>query len=487
MKKYNYQILIVVFFVSLLYFSPVLAFESSTVKSELPISVELVEDIVAAPWDYEALSPIYQIDLSPDKLAKGKTFSLDISYPLANNNYKQVFYFDSKKNIWQSLPTLDDPKNKKVKVEIPFTRVKLALFSNTNILSVGKASWYSYKGGLFAASPDFPKGSILKVYNLDNGKSVNVTINDYGPERALHPDRVLDLDKVAFKKLAPVSAGTIKIRVEVVKIAGDALSKNLSPASEPLISANSAVIMRESDGKVLWNKSGEKISPLASLTKIVAAQVFLDTKPTLSQIVTYKKQDEDYNYKYCKPGESAKLTVKDGDTLTISDLLYSALVGSANNAVESLVRNSGLNRDEFIQKMNDKVLSWGASSTSFIEPTGLSEYNVSSPYDYAIISKEAYANPIIKKISTATKYSFSTINTKVKHNLTNTNPLIKTNKFNIIGSKTGYLNEAGYCLMTRVGSKEGNLIVVNFGSNSKANNFLDNEKLINYGFRLLKK
>lgn len=486
MKKYIYQLWAISLLFSVFSFQPALAASVSPVQSKLPVIVNILNDAISPSWDYEALSPIYEIKLDPAKLAKGKTFSLDISYSKTNNNLKKVFYFDTKKNLWQPLPTTDNPQTKSVRVEIPFTYVRLAIFANSNILTVGHASWYSYKKGLFAASPDFGKGSVLRVYNLSNGKSVVVTINDYGPERGLHPDRVVDLDKVAFKKIAATSAGTIDVKIEVIKAVGVDLNKNLTPRTEPVISAASAVIMRESDGAILWDKNGNKVSPLASLTKIVAAQVFLDTNPTLSNAVAYSKQDEDYNYKYCKPGESAKLKVSDGETLTISDLLYSALVGSANNAVEALVRVSGLTREEFISKMNAKVIAWGATSTSFIEPTGLSEKNVSSPSDYAIITKEAYANPMIKKISTTVRYSFSTINTKVKHTLTNTNPLIAANKFSIIGSKTGYLNEAGYCLMTRVKSNKGNLIVVNFGSSSKTNNFSDNEKLISYGMRLLK-
>ena len=487
MKKNIFKFITITLFLGVFNLQLVAASSVLPVQSKMPIMVITQDTKVIAPWGYEALTPIYQVNLEPSKLAKGKTFSIDISYPVVNNNYKKVFYFDNKKNVWQPLPTNDNPGAKKVSVELPFTFVNLAVFSNSNILTVGHASWYSYKNGLFTASPDFAKGSILRVYNLDNGKSVDVTVNDYGPERNTHPDRVVDLDKAAFKKIASTGAGTINVKIEVIKAVGQNLNQSLVPASEPIVSAKSAVIMRESDAKVLWSKEAGKVSPLASLTKIVAAQVFLDTRPSLDKVITYKKQDEDYNYKYCKPGESAKLKVKDGETMTLSDLLYSALVGSANNAVEALVRNSGLTRDEFIANMNVKVKSWGATSTSFIEPTGLSEKNVSSPYDYAIITKEAYNNPIIKKISTATKYSFSTINTKVKHTLTNTNQLIAANKFNIIGSKTGYLDEAGYCLMTRIKASNGNLIVVNFGSNSKTNNFLDNEKLISYGLQLLKK
>jgi len=486
MKKSISRFIILSLFLSLFSFQISSAY-ADDVESKLPISIAVQDGKVIAPWDYTALTPIYQVSLPADKLAKGKTYSVNISYLKKDNNYKKAFYFDNVKNIWVPLPTVDNPKANTVKVEIPFAFVKVAVFSHNSILTVGQASWYNYKKGLFAASPDFAKGSILRVYNNDNGKFVDVTVNDYGPVRTTHPGRVVDLDKVAFKKIAATSAGTINVRIEVLKSVGKGLNQSLSPASEPVVSAWSSVIMRESDGKILWDKNSQKVSSLASLTKIIAAQVFLDTKPTLSQIVTYKQQDEDYNYKYCKPGESAKLTVKDGDTLTLENLLYSALVGSANNAVEAFVRNSGLTRDEFIAKMNDKVASWGATSTSFIEPTGLSEKNVSSPHDYAIITREVFANPLIQKISTTYKYSFSTINTKQKHNLTNTNQLIAANKYNFIGSKTGYLNEARYCLMTRIKTALGNLIVVNFGSDSKNNNFLDNEKLIKYGIQLLKK
>ena len=226
---------------------------------------------------------------------------------------------------------------------------------------------------------------------------------------------------------------------------------------------------------------------MASLTKLVALRVFLDRKPSLNQVVTYKVQDEKYNYLYVNPWESAKLTVKDGETLTIGDLVYSALVGSANNAVESLVRVSGLSLPEFIKKMNEVVKAWGASSTKFIEPTGLSPQNVSSPLDYAIIMKEVFTSPLISKISTTARYTFKTINTKKAHTLNNTSKLVKAADYPIIGSKTWFLNEAGNCLMTRVASPQGNLIVVNFGSTSAAASFADNEQLIRYGLLQLKK
>lgn len=331
----------------------------------LPYEAIVSSEEIKAPWDYQEISPLYQINYNNPEELEGKPYSVELSYNSTNNNYKTALYFDKIKNVWRPLPTVDNPAAKKVKVQVPFSSVRVAVFANADILTVGRASWYSYKKGLYAASPDFAKGSILRVYNLANGKHVDVTINDYGPNRALHPDRVVDLDKVAFNKIASSRDGMINVRIEVIKAVGKNLQNNLVPATEPIISAKSAVIISEIDGKVLWEKNSNNISPLASLTKLVAAKVFLDTKPTLNRVVAYSKQDENYNYQYCKPGESARLKVSDGETMKIEDLLYSALVGSANNAVESLVRVSGLSRPDFIAKMNESAKLWGATSTFF--------------------------------------------------------------------------------------------------------------------------
>ena len=441
------------------------------------------------PWEWQALTPAYAYSFTTAGFYDpSRPLAIKIYYPAPNNYLKQIFSYDPSAKIWRPLLTVDSPAEKYVTATTDATSGQLIVLANPDILTVGTASWYKFKNGLFAASPDFVKGTVLRVHNLANGKFVDVTINDFGPERAKFPDRVIDLDAVAFKKIAATSDGLINIKVEPLKIVVPELKKIVPQTTADLnLTASSAVIMLEKDNRVLWSKNAGAVSPLASLTKIVAMKVFLDTKPTLNNVVAYKLQDEKYNYAYCEPWEAARLQVKEGETLTIENLLYSALVGSANNAVESLVRVSGLSRAKFIALMNTTVKNWGATSTHFVEPTGLSPENVSSPLDYAIITKEAFANPLLKKITTTVKYSFKTINTKKVHNLTNTDQLVKDGTYPIIGSKTGYLEEAGHCLMTRVQTPQGNLIAVNFGSPTKAASFLDNEQLIRYGLRLLKK
>lgn len=75
----------------------------------------------------------------------------------------------------------------------------------------GRASWYRHKGGMYAASTKFKRGAILRVINVANGKHVDVTVNDYGPVRKMHPDRIIDLDMEAFKEISSLEAGLIDV------------------------------------------------------------------------------------------------------------------------------------------------------------------------------------------------------------------------------------------------------------------------------------
>lgn len=422
-----------------------------------------------------------------------------INYFFPSKEVKQIFSYNDKTKKWESWSSVDDRKSGAVSATVS-DATKVALFLRTKSLAFGDASWYRYKGGLFAASPDFPKGTQLKVTNLDNNKSVVVTVNDYGPDRARHPERAIDLDLVAFEKIANKSAGVAKVKVEPV---GSVISKGEAEQSvtinkqeivikptvvekppviknQPKVDAKSAIAVWEDSNETIFSQDINKQLPLASLTKIVAVKVFLDTKTSLDKVVTYKYADEKYNYEYCEPWESARLKVKDGETMTVRDLLYSTLVGSANNAIESLVRSSGLSRPDFIAKMNSTVKAWGAKNTKFVEPSGLSPDNVSSASDYVIITKEALKDINLQKIDTTKTYSFKTINTKISHTLKNTSKLMQTSDYSITASKTGFLNEAGYCLMSRVKIGARNLIVVVFGAKSSLSSSEITKQIINF-------
>jgi serine-type D-Ala-D-Ala endopeptidase (penicillin-binding protein 7) len=465
--------------------------ESTRVDSEI-----LNEDI-PSPWRFDRLSKIYQFEFR-NKAAydNHKPFYIQLSYDYLSSGLKKVFFYDKNVGGWRELPTVDYPNEKFVRSLIHLPYARIAVFADNSVMGSGKASWYAYKGGNFAASPDFPKGSKLRVYNMANGKYVDVEINDYGPDRRLHPDRVIDLDKVAFGKIASIGAGLIDVKVEPLYIKPDSrgLLMGVAPNGKasflPETTSRALSIYNEKTGQFILEKNATSSLPIASLTKLVAVKIFFDQNPTLSQVVEYKKQDEDYNALYSEPWRNAKLTVKDGETMTIEDLVYSSLVGSANNAVESLVRVSGLSRDVFIAKMNEFVALVGASGTKFVEPTGLSFENVSTARDYAIMINEVFKNTLIQKISVTPKYTFYTINTKKPHTLYNTNTFLRQGLFalekglEITGSKTGYLDESLYCLMTRVSGPSGEkLTVVNIGASTGTNSSEEVKELISYGLK----
>jgi len=450
------------------------------------------------PWNMDRLSDIYEVSFSPTfGFDNKKALTITLAYDQANNYFKQVYYYDQADNLWKAIPTTDFPDKKIVKAALSKTAVQVAIFANPKILTIGKASWYKYKGGLFTASPDFPKGSKLRVTNLANGKSVEVEVNDWGPERDKHPDRVVDLDKEAFAAIASTGDGIIDVIVSPISLTADTNGRVLGVkaeglASQPKLSSRSVVVINETTGEVILDKNSQDNLPLASLSKIVALKVFLETDPNLEEVVAYKLVDEEYNYRYCKSWESAKINLKEGEKLKIKDLVYSALVGSANNAVESLVRVSGLSRQDFINKMNEQAKIWGATKTKFIEPTGLSSSNVSSAMDYALIMKEALTDELLAKISSTPTYTFKTLAGK-SHTLKNTNKLIadqaqanlQAEKYAINGSKTGYLVEAGYCLATRVKSGQNNFIIVSLGAPTREKSFNETADLIKYLDRII--
>ncbi len=456
--------------------------------------LELNEEM-PLPWNLEKISNIYQFEFkNKSAYDNHKPFYIQFNYDEESYDYKQVYFFDKNFNSWRPLPTRDYPREKFVRslIHLPFAR--LAIFSDDERMSSGRASWYAYRGGDFAASPDFPKGSVLRVVNMDNDKFVDVTINDYGPDRAIHPDRVIDLDKIAFSKIASLGAGIIDVRIEPLVIVPDSHERVVGVSAqglkdEPILKSRAAIVYDEQSGEVLFEKNSNDVIPLASLTKLVSLKVFLETEPDFNQVVEYKNQDLEYNYDWVERWEAiSRLRTTEGETMTIGDLFYTSLIGSANNTIESLVRVSGLERKDFIAKMNETVRSWGATSTLFFEPTGLSPQNVTTPYEYALIMKNVFEDRVIREGSVLPRYEFTTIKSGNVHKIKNTNNIDRNYSYLISGSKTGYLHESLHCLALRISDPNGgNFFVITMGSETKSLSNSESEMLIKFGQKLLAK
>lgn len=172
----------------------------------------------------ELLGNIYLFDILNKSSYDGTDFFfLEIKYPeglqglAETHGRRRIYFFNAVDQMWHELPSEDSPENDSVRALIHLPYARLAIFEDV-IPEVGKASWYGYKNCDCAASPDYPKGSYLVVTSVANPeKSVTVMVNDYGPDRSVHPDRVIDLDKVAFQKLAPLGAGIIDVVVKFLQ------------------------------------------------------------------------------------------------------------------------------------------------------------------------------------------------------------------------------------------------------------------------------
>lgn len=168
------------------------------------------------------LGNVYLFDiLNKSSYDRTDFFFLEIRYPETDENaaahgHRQIYFWNGVTSLWEPLPSTDEPEAGAVRALIHLPYARLAVFED-GIMEYGKASWYAYKGCDCAASPDYPKGTELLVTSVaDPTKSVVVTVNDFGPERDVFPDRVIDLDKVAFAQLAPLGAGVINVRVQPV-------------------------------------------------------------------------------------------------------------------------------------------------------------------------------------------------------------------------------------------------------------------------------
>ncbi len=464
------------------------------------VSAQHIDENMESPWNLDRISKIYQFEfINKQAYNHKKPFYIQLSYARDSDNYKKVYFYDSNIGKWRPLPTRDFPEHNFVRslIHLPFARI--AVFSNSEILSHGGGSWYQYKGGAYAASPDFPKGSKLRVFNTSNKKFVDVEINDYGPDRSIHPNRVIDLDKQAFSQIADLGEGIIDVKIQPLSIPADSRIDKVFLMEEsvghiPDVEVKAGILIKEDSEDNLWEKNADQQLSLASLTKMVAIKTYLENETGgLDREVIYEEQDAKKNYQYCESWNSSEINLKDGDIVTIKDLIYASLVGSANNTVETLARVSTLSRHQFIEEMNSIVKNWGANSTSFVEPSGLSPENMSTASDYALIAKNVLADNVIEKVSAMATYDFTTVNTDRSFHLTNTDHLVKDNHFSginhfkITGSKTGYLHEAGYCLMVRVDpEQEESFIVVTFGADSRNDSFGEMRKLIKYGLAKLR-
>lgn len=244
------------------------------------------------------------------------------------------------------------------------------------------------------------------------------------------------------------------------------------------ISSYSAAVVDSETGDLLFGKREDTEKPVASITKILGANVYLDSKPNLNKKVRMEGNDE-------VAGGRLKLPI--GTTMRAINFLNSSLIGSANNSATALIRLSGLSKSKFVNKMNNLADSAGAQDANFVDSSGISPNNQASAKDLALIGRKVYSNSRICSISSKQKYSFDINNGKGTKSIAHTSSIFSKsgNDFKILAAKTGYLPEVGNNLIVKLQNKKNSqakIIVVVMGAKTQSANALDVSKLAKWAF-----
>lgn len=202
--------------------------------------------------------------------------------------------------------------------------------------------------------------------------------------------------------------------------------------------SNAAMVLDQSTGSVLYEKNSEVVLPIASITKLMMAMVALDEPTDLDETLQIDEDDVD-----TLKGTHSRLRV--GTRLSREEMLRLALMSSENRAAFALSRYYPGGRPAFVAAMNRKAQMLGLQDTYFSDPTGLSAANVSSARDLARMVSVAQQYPLIRQFSTTSNYEVAFGGRT--HVFNNTNSLVRSSSWDIGLSKTGFINEAGRCLV----------------------------------------
>lgn len=229
-----------------------------------------------------------------------------------------------------------------------------------------------------------------------------------------------------------------------------------------------ALVIDQDTQEVLFSKNDQAVLPIASLTKLMTAVVISEARLSMDEVITITQDDVD-----TEKGSSSRLRV--GTQLTRGEAMHLALMSSENRAAHALGRTWPGGLQAFVAQMNAKARALGMKDTQYVEPTGLSSRNQSSAHDLATLANAAYADPMLREWSTSTGYQFAMGNRTLQYN--NTNRLVKNPDWEIGLQKTGYISEAGQCLVMQAKVAGRKLIMVFLDSAGKLSRLGDAERV----------
>ncbi len=235
-----------------------------------------------------------------------------------------------------------------------------------------------------------------------------------------------------------------------------------------MLRSSVAYVIDQNTGESLFDKNSRAVVPIASITKLMTAMVVLDSKAPLTEQIEVTDEDRDYI-----KNTGSRLSV--GSVLSREDMLHIALMASENRAAAALSRYFPGGRPAFLAAMNAKAKQLGMTDTHFESPSGLTSENVSSARDLVKMVNAAYQYPMIRQFSTDRSYEVYTGKRSIAYN--STNALVRNPSWDIGLQKTGFINEAGECLVMQVTIHGRPMIVVLLDSSGKYSRFADATRL----------
>jgi len=319
------------------------------------------------------------------------------------------------------------------------------------------------------------------------GVIMSMLIIDTAPEANLDKEQIAK----AFSKESGVVMGTMEKIMDLPTRAHDFFypQNNLPQSKDRIINPQkienacnfeaviqSGVVVDIQTKDILWEKNADDKRSIASISKLMTALVFLDHNPGWETVYQIKKEDR---------REGGRIFLYLGDEVKVKDLFHASLIGSANTATIALVNSTGMGEQEFVQKMNEKAKELGLAKTSFEDPVGLSNNNVSTALEVVKLAKIAFSQEDIAKASLLKEYEFSTQKSR-SVNIHSTDYLLENfpeNGINIIGGKTGYIETAGFCFVGKFkNSQNKEIISVILGAESNDHRFLETKNLVGWVF-----
>jgi D-alanyl-D-alanine endopeptidase (penicillin-binding protein 7) len=238
-----------------------------------------------------------------------------------------------------------------------------------------------------------------------------------------------------------------------------------------------SVAINSRTGKLVAEKNQNLVLPLASLTKLMTAQVLLSIGLNLNKTVTITESEVNYTTPYISAGDiTSKIDLRVGDKVKVKDLWHAMLIASSNEAAIALVDHSGLSRAQFVKRMNSRAKALGLKYTKFTEPTGIDPKNLSTAKEMAVIARRAFAYVSVRQTSVLPSYKFKDLISGRTIGVDSRNNSLLAMK--PLGMKVGYLTEAKINVAVRLQKAGKDLVVVVLHALNNARRNLEINRLL---------